>query len=57
MTLVAPAMPALWWERARLERLAGDTVAARGSLAAMLETTRDPVLVSRIQAAVDALTR
>jgi regulator of sirC expression with transglutaminase-like and TPR domain len=57
MTLVAPSMPALWWERARLERLAGDTAAARASLAAMLETTRDPALRSRIQAAVDALTR
>lgn len=57
MTLVAPAMPALWWERARLERLSGDIAAARRSLFAMQETTRDPVLRDRIRAAVEALAR
>lgn len=57
MTLIAPAMPALWWERARLERMAGDVVAARRSLFAMQETTRDPALIDRIRAAVAALAR
>jgi regulator of sirC expression with transglutaminase-like and TPR domain len=57
LTLIAPANPGLWWERARLEQLAGDRAAARRSLAAMRETTRDPVLTQRIRAAVDALAR
>jgi regulator of sirC expression with transglutaminase-like and TPR domain len=57
LTLVAPAMPALWWERARLEQQAGDTQAARRSLAAMRETTRDPALSHRIRQAYEALTR
>jgi regulator of sirC expression with transglutaminase-like and TPR domain len=57
LTLVAPALPALWWERARLERLAGDKEAARRSLAAMRETTHDPELETRIRAAYEALAR
>ena len=57
LTLIAPAMPALWWERARLEREAGDTAAARRSLAAMRETTMDPDLNDRIRQAYEALTR
>lgn len=57
LTLVAPAMPALWWERARLEQLSGDTGAARRSLAAMRETTRDPALSDRIRQAYEALAR
>jgi regulator of sirC expression with transglutaminase-like and TPR domain len=57
LTLIAPAMPALWWERARLERLSGDTGAARRSLAAMRETTHDPELEVRIRAAFEALAR
>jgi regulator of sirC expression with transglutaminase-like and TPR domain len=57
LTLIAPMMPALWWERARLEQLAGDTGAARRSLAAMRETTRDPALLDRIRQAFEALTR
>lgn len=57
LTLVAPGMPALWWERARLEQLSNDTVGARRSLAAMRETTRDPALSSRIRKAYEALTR
>lgn len=57
LTLVAPAMPALWWERARLEQQAGDTGAARRSLAAMRETTRDPALSDRIRQAYEALAR
>ncbi len=57
LTLIAPAMPALWWERARLEQISGDIAAARRSLAAMRETTRDPALEDRIRAAFEALTR
>lgn len=57
LTLVAPAMPSLWWERARLEQAVGDTQAARRSLAAMRETTRDPALEDRIRAAFEALAR
>ena len=57
LTLIAPAMPPLWWERARLEREAGDTAAARRSLAAMRETTMDPDLNDRIRQAYEALTR
>jgi regulator of sirC expression with transglutaminase-like and TPR domain len=57
LTLVAPQLPALWWERARLEQLGGDREAARRSLAAMRETTRDPALSQRIRAAVAALAR
>jgi regulator of sirC expression with transglutaminase-like and TPR domain len=57
LTLVAPAMPMLWWERARLEQLAGDKEAARRSLAAMRETTHDAALEERIRAAFEALAR
>jgi hypothetical protein len=57
LTLVAPAMSALWWERARLEQLSGDTGGARRSLAAMRETTRDPALSDRIRQAYEALAR
>lgn len=57
MTSFAPSFTGLWWERARLEQLLGRARAARGSLSAMLETTRDPALRSRIRAALDALAR
>jgi regulator of sirC expression with transglutaminase-like and TPR domain len=57
LTLVAPGMPALWWEQARLEQLSGDLRAARRSLAAMRETTRDPALSDRIRQAYEALAR
>ena len=57
LTLVAPGLPALWWERARLEQLSGDLGAARRSLAAMRETTRDPALSDRIRQAYEALAR
>ncbi len=57
LTLIAPAEPSLWWERARLERKVGDRQAARRSLAAMAETTHDPALELRIRAAYVALTR
>lgn len=57
MTMIAPSFTGLWWERARLEQLAGRVHAARASLGAMLETTRDPVLCTRIRMALDALAR
>lgn len=57
MTLIAPDHSTLWWERARLERVAGDIEAARRSLAAMRETTHDPIVAGRIRAAVAALAR
>ncbi len=57
MTLIAPGFTALWWERARLEQLAGDNAAARASLGSMLETTRDPGIRQRVRAALNALAR
>lgn len=57
MTQVAPESTMLWWERARLEQLTGDVAAARRSLAAMRETTRNPEITRRIDAAWEALTR
>ena len=57
MTALAPRLTGLWWERARLEQLAGDSVAARGSLVAMLDTTRDPRTRGRIADALQALAR
>jgi regulator of sirC expression with transglutaminase-like and TPR domain len=57
MTLIAPGFTGLWWERARLEQLAGDVGAARASLGAMLETTREPGVRQRIRAALNALAR
>lgn len=42
ITMISPSCSAAWWERARLELDAGDTAAARHSLTAMLEVTRDP---------------
>lgn len=55
MTLIAPGMTGLWWERARLEQQTGDVVAARTSLAAMLETTHDDRIAARIAAALTTL--
>jgi regulator of sirC expression with transglutaminase-like and TPR domain len=57
MTMIAPRLSSLWWERARLEQLLGHNMAARGSLTAMLETTHDAVMARRIQAALAALAR
>jgi regulator of sirC expression with transglutaminase-like and TPR domain len=57
MTIVAPRMSNLWWERARLEQLLGTNKAARASLIAMLETTHDAALARRIQTALAALAR
>lgn len=55
ITTVAPAYSFGWWERARLDVATGDQSAARDSLSAMLETTRDPALRMQINAALDAL--
>ena len=41
MTLIAPCYGHAWWQRSRLEHMLGDVSAARRSLAAMLEITRD----------------
>lgn len=57
MTVVAPQMSSLWWERARLEQVQGHNLAARASLTAMLETTHDAGLKRRIGAALAALAR
>ena len=57
MTLIAPGFTGLWWERARLEQLTGALGAARASLGAMLETTRDTSIRGRIRAALEALAR
>jgi len=55
MTIISPALPHGWWERARLELAAGDRPGARRSLSAMLEITRDPDLRAHISSALDAL--
>ena len=55
MTLFAPRFTGLWWERARLEQLVGDVAAARASLAAMLETTHEARVKTRIASALAAL--
>jgi regulator of sirC expression with transglutaminase-like and TPR domain len=57
MTIVAPRMSALWWERAQLEQRIGRFGAARASLTAMLETTHDPALGQRIRATLATLAR
>lgn len=56
MTTLAPAYPYTWWERARLELVNHAVAAARGSLGAMLEITRDPELRRRVTKMLDALT-
>lgn len=55
MTIVAPGHAAGWWERARLELSLGDQDAARASLSAILEISRDPGLRRQVAAALDAL--
>lgn len=55
MTAMAPACGHAWWERARLELVDDDVAAARLSLSAMLEVTRDPDLRRRVSAALAGL--
>lgn len=55
ITTVSPTHSPGWWERARLERALGDAPAARHSLAAILEITRDPDLRRHVTSALDAL--
>lgn len=57
MTAVAPTFTPLWWDRAALEQQLGQISAARNSLQAMLETTRDESVHSRVRAALDKLAR
>ena len=56
MTAFAPGHAHAWWERARLELVDGDTAAARDSLTAMLEITRDPELRDRVSTVLASLT-
>jgi regulator of sirC expression with transglutaminase-like and TPR domain len=55
MTIVAPAHPHGWWERARLELVDNDIAAARASLGAVLEITRDAALRGRVTQMLAAL--
>jgi regulator of sirC expression with transglutaminase-like and TPR domain len=55
MTMVAPGHGQGWWERARLELVDGDVPAARRSLSAMLEITREPELRGRVSDILAAL--
>jgi regulator of sirC expression with transglutaminase-like and TPR domain len=55
MTTMAPAYPHAWWERARLELVDQQIAAARGSLSAMLEITRDPELRRSVTKMLEAL--
>ena len=55
MTTMAPAFPHAWWERARLELVDHDIAAARASLGAMLEITRDQDLRRRVAQLLDSL--
>jgi regulator of sirC expression with transglutaminase-like and TPR domain len=55
ITAFAPDQGDAWWERARLELGSGDLAAARASLSAMLETTRDPEIRARVSETLAAL--
>lgn len=57
MTTMAPLLSHLWWDRAEVERELGQVAAARASLNAMLETTRDTTLRQHIRAVLDNLAR
>jgi len=57
MTAIAPLFSGIWWERARLEQAMGHVRAARESLVAMAETTRNPTLTRQIRQALDELAR
>lgn len=55
MTALAPDYGHAWWERARLELTEGAVAAARTSLTAMLEVTREPTLRRRVADTLQAL--
>lgn len=55
MTAIAPTYSLAWWELARLYLALGDPSGAQRSLTAMLETTRDPDMASRINSALQGL--
>jgi len=55
MTAFAPEVGHAWWERARLELTDGDVPAARRSLTAMLEITREPAARGRVLATLEKL--
>jgi regulator of sirC expression with transglutaminase-like and TPR domain len=55
ITVFSPGYAFAWWDRARLEKAAGNVASARNSLTAMLETTRDPKLRTQVMSALDAL--
>lgn len=57
MTTIAPLNTALWRERAELEQQVGQLAAARLSLHAALETTRDQRLRALIQQRLELLAR
>ena len=55
ITAVAPDNPDGWWELARLQVHARKIEAARHSLSAMLEVTRDPLRRQMVTSALEAL--
>jgi regulator of sirC expression with transglutaminase-like and TPR domain len=55
MTAIAPDYPQPWWDRARLEAVAGNVQGARASLNALLEVTRDVHVRNHVYAALEAL--
>jgi regulator of sirC expression with transglutaminase-like and TPR domain len=55
MTIIAPSSGHAWWELARLQLMHRNVSAARSSLSAMLEMTRDPATRTHIAAALDSL--
>jgi len=55
MTVAAPSHGQGWWDLARLQLAAGDSDAARHSLSAMLEVTRDAAHRATIAAALEAI--
>jgi len=57
MSKFAPEYPDVWWEQARLHAQLRNLEAARDSLSAMLEITRDPARRKLINEALDQLAR
>jgi regulator of sirC expression with transglutaminase-like and TPR domain len=55
ITTFAPDDGHAWWQRARLELIDGDRAAARRSLTAMLEISRDPAVRARVVATLNDL--